>query len=58
MFQTPYSLVGNAPEHDVVQQRDLFGQLHRRQRLETLGLRTLRLRKTNAHIRTVYREEF
>lgn len=38
-----YSLVGDAPEHDVVQQRDLLGQLHRRERLEALGLRVLRL---------------
>lgn len=38
-----HSLIGNTPEHDVVQQCDLFGQLHGRQSLKTLGLRTLRL---------------
>lgn len=37
------SLVGNTPEHDVIQQRDLFCQLHGRERLKTLGLRALRL---------------
>lgn len=42
------SLVGNTPEHDVIQQCDLFSQLHGRERLETLGLRILRL-EINTH---------
>ena len=48
------SLIGNAPEHDVVQQGDLLSQLHCRQRLQTLGLRTLCLQAhthTHTHAR-------
>lgn len=42
-YSTGHPLIGNAPEHDVIQQRDLLGQLHGRERLETLGLQALRL---------------
>ena len=43
-----HSLVGNAPENDVVQECDLLGQLHGRQGLKALGLRTVRLQERRA----------
>lgn len=36
-----HSLVGDAPEHNVIQEGDLLGELHGRQGLETLCFRTL-----------------
>ena len=48
-----YLLIRNTPEHDVVQQGDLLGQLHGRQRLKTLCLRTVCLQAyTQAYART------
>lgn len=54
---TGCSLVGNAPEHDVIQQGDLFSQLHGRERLETLSLRVLRLQISTLGLRTDRRLE-
>lgn len=44
-----HSLVGDAPEHNVIQQGDLLGELHGRQRLETFCFRTFCLQNTRAH---------
>lgn len=52
LLWTDCSLIGNAPEHDVIQQRDLFSQLHGRERLETLSLRVLRLQINTLGLRT------
>ena len=43
-----HSLVGNASENDVVQQGYLLSQLHGRQGLEALGLRTVGLQEMRA----------
>ena len=43
-----HSLVGNASENDVVQEGYLLSQLHGRQGLEALGLRTVRLQEIRA----------
>ena len=43
-----HSLVGNASENDVVQEGYLLSQLHGRQGLEALGLRTVRLQEMRA----------
>lgn len=57
LSRTAGSLVGNAPEHDVIQQRDLFSQLHGRERLKTLSLRVLRLQINTLGFRTERRLE-
>lgn len=43
-----HSLVRNASENDVVQEGDLLSQLHGRQGLKALGLRTVRLQEMRA----------
>ena len=55
--RTGGSLIGNAPEHDVIQQRDLFSQLHGRERLKTLRLGVLRLQGNTLGLRTDRRPE-
>lgn len=44
-----HSLVGDAPEHNVIQQGDLLGELHGRQRLETFCFWTFCLQHTHTH---------